>query len=261
MSGGVRMGASIATTAPPNLANGLAPERRGDATYAYQTTFSPAATAASRAVVVSVRAGESRVAVDVRLHPVRIVEVSGTLSDASGPVPNFGVHLMPTETGDGASVLEIAATATDGRGALRISRSAGRSVHGARPSPGRATTRDRWSAATGGDSRRRSTRRVGESGDHGWRRERERRDAHHSRGHSRDRTCRIPRVGAAAVGQRTRDPARRAAAVPRGRPHADGRRRSVGRFRRARPAARAVSVADPTYRRGRCNQSRVARTT
>jgi hypothetical protein len=117
-SGGVRMSGSIVTTAPPSFANGLAPVRRTDGTYAYQTTFHPSVTAVARAAVVSIRAGETRTGVDVHLRPSRIVEVSGVLTDASGPVPNFGVHLMPTETGDGASVLEIAVTATDNRGAF-----------------------------------------------------------------------------------------------------------------------------------------------
>jgi hypothetical protein len=46
------------------------------------------------------------------------VEVSGILMDSSGPVPHFGVHLMPADAGDGASVLEVATTSTDARGAF-----------------------------------------------------------------------------------------------------------------------------------------------
>jgi hypothetical protein len=46
------------------------------------------------------------------------VEVSGTLMDSSGPVAHYGVHLTPAEAGDGASVLEVAATSTDARGAF-----------------------------------------------------------------------------------------------------------------------------------------------
>lgn len=117
-SGGVRMGTSIVTTAPPNLANGLPPIRRSDGTYAYQTTFHPSVPIATAATVLSIRAGELRSGVAVHLRPVKIAEVSGVLNDASGPVPNFGVHLMPEDTGDGASVLELAVTATDGRGAF-----------------------------------------------------------------------------------------------------------------------------------------------
>ena len=73
---------------------------------------------ASRATPIVIRSGEERSDVDVQLQPVRTVEVSGTLMDSSGPVPHFGVHLMPAEAGDGASVLEVATTSTDARGAF-----------------------------------------------------------------------------------------------------------------------------------------------
>ena len=80
--------------------------------------FFPSAVVASRATPIVLRSGEERSDVDVHLQPVRTVEVSGTLMDSSGPVPHFGVHLMPADAGDGASVLEVATTSTDARGAF-----------------------------------------------------------------------------------------------------------------------------------------------
>ena len=80
--------------------------------------FFPSAVVATRATPIVLRSGEERSDVDIQLQPVRTVEVSGTLMDSSGPVPHFGVHLMPADAGDGASVLEVATTSTDARGAF-----------------------------------------------------------------------------------------------------------------------------------------------
>lgn len=114
---GIRVGSSVvSTTAPPlYVTNALSPSRQADRLFVYQTTFHSTATAARQASPIAIRSGEERAAVDVHLHPVRAVEVSGTVSDASGPVPNFGVHLLP-DSGDGTAVLEVATTATDSRG-------------------------------------------------------------------------------------------------------------------------------------------------
>src|SRR6185295_15376383 len=70
------------------------------------------------ATAIAIRSGEERAEVNVHLTPVPGVEVSGTLLDAGGPVSGFGVHLLPGDDGDGMSVLEVAATSTDARGAF-----------------------------------------------------------------------------------------------------------------------------------------------
>jgi hypothetical protein len=113
----VRVGSSSMAAAPQGrVTNAFPPSRRADSLYAYQTMFHPAALTAARATAIAIRSGEERSEVDVQLQPARTVEVSGTLVDNSGPVTHFGVHLMPADSGDGASVLEVANTVTDGSG-------------------------------------------------------------------------------------------------------------------------------------------------
>jgi hypothetical protein len=116
---GLRVGSStMITTQQGRVTNFPLPSRRADRLYAYPTMFFPSAVVASRATPILLRSGEERSDVDVQLQPVRTVEVSGTLMDSSGPVPHFGVHLMPADAGDGASVMEVATTSTDARGAF-----------------------------------------------------------------------------------------------------------------------------------------------
>ena len=117
--GGMRIGGSIAF-APDQIrvTNALPPPPQPGAQHVYQTTFYPSVQSAARATPVVIRSGEERSDLDVQLMPVKAVQVSGMLLDASGPVANFGVHLMPADTGDGASVLEVATAVTDGGGAF-----------------------------------------------------------------------------------------------------------------------------------------------
>ncbi|OFW06827.1 MAG: hypothetical protein A3H96_14270 [Acidobacteria bacterium RIFCSPLOWO2_02_FULL_67_36] len=118
---GVRIGGAVLSTpAEQQLTNSVLAEDPATTRHVYPTTFHPSALGASRAAPISLRSGEERLDVDVQLRPVRTVEVSGVLLDSDGPVPGFGVHLMPAESGDadGAGLLEAAATATDARGAF-----------------------------------------------------------------------------------------------------------------------------------------------
>ena len=92
------------------------PSPRGDALYVYQTTFAPSATSLDQASSVTVHPGEERMGVNISMQPVRAVAVSGTLSDDVGPVPQFGVRLMPREAEDGSGVFDVASTSTDARG-------------------------------------------------------------------------------------------------------------------------------------------------
>ena len=118
-SAAVRVGSSVLVEVPQlRVTNAAPPGRRADSYYAYQTMFHPSSLTAARATAITIRSGEERSEIDVHLQPARTVEVSGTLVDSSGPVANFGVHLMPADSGDGASVLEVATTATDARGAF-----------------------------------------------------------------------------------------------------------------------------------------------
>jgi len=96
--------------------NALDPQMNGGIVGVYQTTFHPSATTASEAAPIKLKASEERTDVDVTLRPSRAVELSGVLMDDAGPVGHFGLHLMPADTGDGSSVLEVATTTTDPRG-------------------------------------------------------------------------------------------------------------------------------------------------
>lgn len=115
-SGGVRVGSSAISTATVLNTNAIAPIPRGDALYIYQTTFAPSATTLGNAANVTVLPGEEKTGVNISMQPVRAVTVSGTLTDDVGPVPQFGVRLMPIEAEDGSGVLDVASTSTDGRG-------------------------------------------------------------------------------------------------------------------------------------------------
>jgi hypothetical protein len=116
---GMKLGSSILVGTPQGrVTNTAPPTRRAENLYAYPTMFYPSSVTATRATPIAIRSGQERSGIDVVLQPARTVEVSGTLVDNTGAVPNFGVHLMPADSGDGASVLEVATTATDARGAF-----------------------------------------------------------------------------------------------------------------------------------------------
>jgi hypothetical protein len=127
-NGGLRVGDSLLATVPDSarfgpatpVSNSLAPVRRGDALFAYATTFHPSATALPDAERIRLAAGEERENVDVRLQPVAATRVSGTVVDSAGPVPGMGVRLMPADQGADASILEAALTVTDPRGAFEF---------------------------------------------------------------------------------------------------------------------------------------------
>ena len=86
----------------------------------YQTTFYPSATTTLQATVVRLRAGETRSGLSIRLEPAVAVGLSGRLVDPSGPVPNFGIHLMAEPTAMGALGFEVATTVTDAKGGFEF---------------------------------------------------------------------------------------------------------------------------------------------
>jgi hypothetical protein len=122
--GGVPVGSSV-VSATSELFGGsgglitssLGPIRNGDTILAYPTTFYPSAATASQAGRITLGSGEER-NVSVSVRPLPCASISGTLTDDVGPVPNMGVHLLPGDLDDEASILEAGWTATDARGAF-----------------------------------------------------------------------------------------------------------------------------------------------
>lgn len=112
---GVLIGSVVAATTPPAAANVL-PAPGDRARHVYQSTFHPSATTLGQAGVVTLASGDEVNGVDVQLRPVPAAPVGGVLLDGGVPVPHFGVRLMPVDTGDGAEVMDVALSATDGQG-------------------------------------------------------------------------------------------------------------------------------------------------
>jgi protocatechuate 3,4-dioxygenase beta subunit len=116
-AGGIRAGGGVLIPAPQVLVtNSLPPAARDDRQHVYRTTFHPASPTLADAERVILESGEERAGVDVRLHPVPAVAVSGTLTDAAGPVAHFALRLLPADDASGTAVRDVAMTATDGRG-------------------------------------------------------------------------------------------------------------------------------------------------
>ena len=90
---GVRLGNMLLSTAPEPLINannlaGVLPttlDADGRVT-GYATTFYPGTTRVADATTVAVKPGDDRAGVDLQLRPMRLVPISGTAADASGPL-------------------------------------------------------------------------------------------------------------------------------------------------------------------------------
>lgn len=111
---GVRIGDTVrqipsSAPVPPMPAESNAP------TYVYPTVFFPSALTAARAAVITVESGQQRDAVDVSLHPVRAVRVSGMVVGPDGPAPNIAMRLVPMGD-DTTTEIETSATLADGNG-------------------------------------------------------------------------------------------------------------------------------------------------
>lgn len=125
-SGGVRVGESLVTTVPDPagfgagtpISNALHAVPDSDRHTVYRTTFHPAAVGLSQASRLKVAAGDELSGIDVQLQPVLGAAVSGRVVDSSGPVPGLGLHLMPADQGEDASVLQAGMTVSDSRGAF-----------------------------------------------------------------------------------------------------------------------------------------------
>jgi len=114
--GGIAVGSSLIGTTSSTSGNTLLPVPKTDALHIYQTTFAPSTTSLSAATSIRVGPGEALAGVDVSMHPVRGVAVSGTLADDVGPVSNFGVRLFTREGDTGAIAFDVGYTSTDARG-------------------------------------------------------------------------------------------------------------------------------------------------
>ena len=113
---GLGAGTSLLAASSVGLVtNSFAPRTTGAATFAYQTTFSPAAVSPDLAGIVTLASGDERDGIDVQLTPVRTASVSGTLWDAAEPAATYTVHLLP-QGSIGASLFEVASAPTDQAG-------------------------------------------------------------------------------------------------------------------------------------------------
>jgi hypothetical protein len=126
LSAGVRLGEFVVqTNAQGNfggsnaligrLPTTLLPDGR---VMAYPTTFYPSAVSAAEAQPITVGPGEERQDVDLRLRPVAMVRLSGSVIGPTGPEPHFAVHLIPAYAANQPleRTHEAAVTATDARG-------------------------------------------------------------------------------------------------------------------------------------------------
>ena len=86
----------------------------------YQTQFAPDSTTASRASLVSLKSGEDREGVDLRLRLVPGVRVSGKVTGPDGPGAFLGITLVPPAGSDLTSegMAEAASAITDATGAF-----------------------------------------------------------------------------------------------------------------------------------------------
>ena len=113
---GIRIGDSLVRTASTGLIDGsLMPRRDGNATFVFETTFYPAATALGSAASIDVTAGDDRSGIDVSVRPVRAAAVSGTLLAGGVPASGVRLRLAPVGSAD-ASLFETAVAQTDGLG-------------------------------------------------------------------------------------------------------------------------------------------------
>jgi protocatechuate 3,4-dioxygenase beta subunit len=86
----------------------------------YPATFHPSATTIEGATTLALEAGDHRTGIDIRMRPVTMTAVSGTVVGPDGPARHFAVHLIPDFAAN--SELErlcaAALTTTDAAGAF-----------------------------------------------------------------------------------------------------------------------------------------------
>ncbi|HEX5069563.1 MAG TPA: carboxypeptidase-like regulatory domain-containing protein [Vicinamibacterales bacterium] len=84
----------------------------------YATTYYPGSLVASGAESVSIGSGDDRTGIDFNMRYVAASSVSGVVVGPNGPVPQYALRLVPSETGAWSPEPEIASATTDASGAF-----------------------------------------------------------------------------------------------------------------------------------------------
>jgi hypothetical protein len=100
--GSTRLPGASGSIADGELVRGteLTPSPSRGAGMVYRTTFFPAAASSVEATVIPVAAGEERAGVDIAMHPVPAVRVSGRLAGSDGPVAFQPIRLVHESAGE-----------------------------------------------------------------------------------------------------------------------------------------------------------------
>ena len=88
--------------------------------FVYPATFHPSATSGSAGAVITVRSGEEYPNADLQLTPVPTANVSGFVFGPDGPVRRASLRLVPANTTELASELDLPTTLTDTGGAFTL---------------------------------------------------------------------------------------------------------------------------------------------
>ena len=86
--------------------------------FVYPPTFHPSTTAGGAGAVITVRPGEEYLNADLQLTPVPTATVSGYVFRPDGPVTKAALRLVPANTPELASELDLPTTVTDTGGAF-----------------------------------------------------------------------------------------------------------------------------------------------
>ena len=129
-SRGVRVGDSLVlvsydgVNAGLNALNALLPSRLGPdgRLVGYPATFHPGATTIASAATLTIKSGDDRTGIDIRLRPVSMVSVAGHVVGPDGPARHFAVHLIPAFAANSELEPEYASAlaTTDAAGAFRF---------------------------------------------------------------------------------------------------------------------------------------------
>ena len=95
-------------------------DANGAPTFAYATTYYPAAGAIAGAALIHVTSGNERLDVNFQLHAVRTIRITGTLVGPDGPIGLTRVSLVPASGSALWMDLDAAATLTESSGAFTL---------------------------------------------------------------------------------------------------------------------------------------------
>jgi hypothetical protein len=82
------------------------------------TTYYPSALVASQAQPIVIASGEERAGIDIVLRPARATFIAGRLMGPDGPVANWALHLVASDTGELSADPQVASAITDGDGSF-----------------------------------------------------------------------------------------------------------------------------------------------